>query len=210
MLRADVTRTTFGSRCRQDRRACLRVICGFCSISHEATYVLASIPPLTLLIDERSRLYSRRLESVGSEERAKTIEEWQAQWTRSRKGRWTHRLIPNITPWIERRHREVDYHLTQLLTGHGCFRSYLCWSNNDTSDLCPVCPVAVEDVEHVAFRCPRFTEEREVLHRLFGGPLEPEMLVGFMLETESNWLAVSTFAHSVMTRLRSEERARRR
>ncbi|CAB0044364.1 unnamed protein product [Trichogramma brassicae] len=192
------------------RAACLRVICGFCSISHEATYVLASIPPLTLLIDERSRLYSRRLESVGSEERAKTIEEWQAQWTRSRKGRWTHRLIPNITPWIERRHGEVDYHLTQLLTGHGCFRSYLCWSNNDTSDLCPVCPAAVEDVEHVAFRCPRFTEEREVLHRLFGGPLEPEMLVGFMLETESNWLAVSTFAHSVMTRLRSEERARRR
>ncbi|CAB0037495.1 unnamed protein product [Trichogramma brassicae] len=114
---------------------------------------------------------------VGSEERAKTIEEWQAQWTRSRKGRWTHRLIPNITPWIERRHGEVDYHLTQLLTGHGCFRSYLCWSNNDTSDLCPVCPAAVEDVEHVAFRCPRFTEEREVLHRLFGGPLEPEMLL---------------------------------
>ncbi|CAB0043254.1 unnamed protein product [Trichogramma brassicae] len=94
------------------------------------------------------------------------------------KGRWTHRLIPNITPWIERRHGEVDYHLTQLLTGHGCFRSYLCWSNNDTSDLCPVCPAAVEDVEHVAFRCPRFTEEREVLHRLFGGPLEPEMLLG--------------------------------
>ncbi|CAB0034397.1 unnamed protein product [Trichogramma brassicae] len=152
------------------RRACLRVICGFCSISHEATYVLASIPPLTLLIDERSRRYSRRLESVGSEERAKTIEEWQAQWTRSRKGRWTHRLIPNITPWIERRHGEVDYHLTQLLTGHGCFRSYLCWSNNDTSDLCPVCPAAVEDVEHVAFRCPRFTEEREVLHRLSGVP----------------------------------------
>ncbi|CAB0038687.1 unnamed protein product [Trichogramma brassicae] len=34
------------------RRACLRVICGFCSISHEASYVLASIPPLKLLIDE--------------------------------------------------------------------------------------------------------------------------------------------------------------
>uniref|UniRef100_A0ABD2WMC7 Reverse transcriptase domain-containing protein n=1 Tax=Trichogramma kaykai TaxID=54128 RepID=A0ABD2WMC7_9HYME len=89
------------------RRACLRVICGFCSISHEATYFLASIPPLTLLIDERSRLFLRRLENVESEERAKTIEEWQAQWTCSRKGRWTHRLIPNIIPWIERRHGEV-------------------------------------------------------------------------------------------------------
>ncbi|CAB0042278.1 unnamed protein product, partial [Trichogramma brassicae] len=109
------------------RRACLRVICGFCSISHEASYVLASIPPLELLIDERSRLYHRRLENVGSEERAKTIEKWQAQWARSTKGRWTHRLIPNIIPWIERRHGEANYHhLTQLLltatvaSGHTC------------------------------------------------------------------------------------------
>uniref|UniRef100_A0ABD2WYQ0 Reverse transcriptase domain-containing protein n=1 Tax=Trichogramma kaykai TaxID=54128 RepID=A0ABD2WYQ0_9HYME len=83
------------------RRACLRVIYGFCSISHEVTYVLVSIQQLTLLIDERLRLYLRRLENVESEERAKTIEEWQAQRTRSRKGRWTHRLIPNIFPWID-------------------------------------------------------------------------------------------------------------
>ncbi|CAB0044428.1 unnamed protein product [Trichogramma brassicae] len=143
------------------RRACLRVICGFCSISHEASYVLASIPPLELLIDERSRLYHRRLENVGSEERARTIEKWQAKWARSTKGRWTHRLIPNIIPWIERRHGEANYHLTQLLTGHGCFRSYLCRTNNDTSDRCPACPLAVEDAEHVIFHCPRFAEERE-------------------------------------------------
>ncbi|CAB0044424.1 unnamed protein product, partial [Trichogramma brassicae] len=148
------------------RRACLRVICGFCSISHEASYVLASIPSLKLLIDERSRLYHCRLENVGSEERARTIEKWQSQWARSTKGRWTHRLIPNIIPWIERRHGEVNYHLTQLLTGHGCFRSYLCRTNNDTSDRCPACPLAVEDAEHVIFYCPRFAEERGVLHRL--------------------------------------------
>ncbi|CAB0035447.1 unnamed protein product [Trichogramma brassicae] len=192
------------------RRACLRVICGFCSISHEASYVLASIPPLELLIDERSRLYHRRLENVGSEERARTIEKWQAQWARSTKGRWTHRLIPNIIPWIERRHGEANYHLTPLLTGHGCFRSYLCRTNNDTSDRCPACPLVVEDAEHVIFHCPRFAEERGVLHRLSQGPLEPETLVGFMLDAEPNWLEVSSFAHSVMTRRRVEERARRR
>ncbi|CAB0044421.1 unnamed protein product [Trichogramma brassicae] len=63
------------------RRACLRVICGFCSISHEASYVLSGISPLELLIDERSRPYHRHLENVGSEELARTIEKWQAQWT---------------------------------------------------------------------------------------------------------------------------------
>ncbi|KAL7294245.1 hypothetical protein TKK_0012261 [Trichogramma kaykai] len=63
-----------------------------------------------------------------------------------------------------------------------------------TGDLCPVCPAAVGDVEHIIFCCPRFTEEREVLHHLFGGTMDT--LVGFMLEAESNWMAVSTFAQS--------------
>ncbi|CAB0036727.1 unnamed protein product [Trichogramma brassicae] len=39
------------------RRACLRVISGRPHLSYDATYVLASIPPLALLAVERSRLY---------------------------------------------------------------------------------------------------------------------------------------------------------
>ncbi|CAB0036111.1 unnamed protein product [Trichogramma brassicae] len=41
-----------------------------------------------------------------------------------KKARWTHRLIPNIRVWIERRHGELNYHLTQLLTGHGFFKHH--------------------------------------------------------------------------------------
>ncbi|KAH8267065.1 hypothetical protein KR044_009177, partial [Drosophila immigrans] len=53
------------------------------------------------------------------------LEEWQTRWQTSRKGRWTFELIPNIATWIECQHKELDYHLTQFLTGHGCFREYL-------------------------------------------------------------------------------------
>ncbi|CAB0038178.1 unnamed protein product [Trichogramma brassicae] len=173
------------------RRACLRAICGFRSISHEAVHVLADTPPLVLLVDERSRLYERSREDARggatSDERAKTLEKWQTQWSATTKGRWTHRLIPSIAAWIERRHGEVNYHLTQLLSGHGCFRSYLCRTKNDTSSSCPTCHPTVEDVEHVIFHCPRFTSEREELYRLANGLLEPETIVGFMLENERNW-----------------------
>ncbi|CAB0045308.1 unnamed protein product [Trichogramma brassicae] len=169
------------------RRACLRAICGFRSISHEAVHVLAGTPPLVLLVDERSRLYERSREDARgeatSDERAKTLEKWQTQWSATTKGRWTHRLIPSIAAWIKRRHGEVNYHLTQLLSGHGCFRSYLCRTKNDTSSSCPTCHPTVEDVEHVIFHCPRFTSEREELYRLANGLLEPETIVGFMLET---------------------------
>ncbi|CAB0036616.1 unnamed protein product [Trichogramma brassicae] len=50
------------------RRACLRVIGGRPHVSYEATYVLAGIPPLALLADERARLYSRRREDAKDEE----------------------------------------------------------------------------------------------------------------------------------------------
>uniref|UniRef100_A0ABD2WTJ6 Reverse transcriptase n=1 Tax=Trichogramma kaykai TaxID=54128 RepID=A0ABD2WTJ6_9HYME len=76
--------------------------------------------------------------------------------------------------------------------------------------LVSTCHPAVEDVEHVIFHCPRFTVERDELYRLSNGLLEPKEFVGFILESERNWEATSSFASTVMTRLRSEEKARGR
>uniref|UniRef100_A0ABD2WYI0 Uncharacterized protein n=1 Tax=Trichogramma kaykai TaxID=54128 RepID=A0ABD2WYI0_9HYME len=59
-------------------------------VSYEATYVLAVIPPLVLLVDERARLYSRRREDAEDEERLATLSKWQEAWDRSTKARWTH------------------------------------------------------------------------------------------------------------------------
>ncbi|CAB0044392.1 unnamed protein product [Trichogramma brassicae] len=56
------------------------------------------------------------------------------------KGRWTHRLIPNIAEWVERGHGEVNYYLTQLLSGHGYFKSHSQRYDNTLSALCPACP----------------------------------------------------------------------
>uniref|UniRef100_A0ABD2WAE3 Reverse transcriptase domain-containing protein n=1 Tax=Trichogramma kaykai TaxID=54128 RepID=A0ABD2WAE3_9HYME len=69
------------------RRACLRVIGGRPHVSHEATYVLAGIPPLALLADERARLYGRRQEDAKDEERLATLSRWQEAWDRSTKAR---------------------------------------------------------------------------------------------------------------------------
>ncbi|CAB0039965.1 unnamed protein product [Trichogramma brassicae] len=46
------------------RRACLRVISGRPHISYYAMYVIASVPPLALLADERAPIYQRRPEDV--------------------------------------------------------------------------------------------------------------------------------------------------
>ncbi|CAB0043167.1 unnamed protein product [Trichogramma brassicae] len=130
------------------RRACLRVISGRPHISHDATYVLASIPPLALLADERARIHKRRRQNAKEEERIETLREWQVQWDRSGRGRWTHRLIPKLKVWVERGHGEVDYYLTQLLSGHGFFKQHSQRYDNTQSAQCPACPRVIEDVEH--------------------------------------------------------------
>ncbi|CAB0040553.1 unnamed protein product [Trichogramma brassicae] len=91
---------------RQAEAACLRVIGGRPHVSYEATYVLTGIPPLALLADEQTRLYGRRREDAKDEERLATLSKWQEAWDQSTKARWTHRLIPNIRVWIERKHGE--------------------------------------------------------------------------------------------------------
>uniref|UniRef100_A0ABD2X623 Reverse transcriptase domain-containing protein n=1 Tax=Trichogramma kaykai TaxID=54128 RepID=A0ABD2X623_9HYME len=191
------------------RRACLRVIGGRPHVSYEATYVLAGIPPLALLADERARLYGRRQEDAKDEERLATLSRWQEAWDRSTKARWTHRLIPNIRVWIERRHGELNYHLTQLLTGHGFFKHHSRRYDHNQSAQCPACPSSIENAEHVFYYCPRFNEERERLHSLLHEVMTPENTTRLMLACEPNWLAVASFAYSVVTRLRDEGTDRR-
>ncbi|CAB0030277.1 unnamed protein product [Trichogramma brassicae] len=139
------------------RRACLRVIGGRPHVSYEATYVLAGITPLALLADERTRLYGRRRENAKDEECLATLSKWQEAWDQSTKARWTHRLIPNIRVWIERRHGELNYHFTQLLTGHVFFKHHSRRYDHNHSAQCPVCPSYIENAEHVFYHCPSVT-----------------------------------------------------
>ncbi|CAB0037092.1 unnamed protein product [Trichogramma brassicae] len=154
------------------RRACLRMISGRAQVSYDATYVIASVPPLVPLADERTRIYQRQPEDVKEEERRETLSKWQDRWDRASKGRWAHRLIPNITEWVERGHGEVDYYLTHLPSGHGYFKSHSQRYDNTLSALCPACPITIEDAEHAFFRCPscqpqlaRRTESDTVVRR---------------------------------------------
>ncbi|CAB0028834.1 unnamed protein product [Trichogramma brassicae] len=168
------------------RKACLRAISGRTHVSYDATYVIAGVPPLALLADERARIYHRRLEDVKEEERRETLRRWQDRWDRAPKGRWTHRLIPKIAEWVERGHGEVGYYLTQLLSGHGYFKSHSQRYDNTLSALCPACPSMIEDAEHVFFRCPRFHEERERLQQVLQEEIEPENIIRLILETTGN------------------------
>ena len=135
--------------------------------------------------------------------------EWQQMWDTSTAGRWTHRLIPNISTWIDRKYGDVSHYLTQLLSGHGCFKAYQKRFHLDNDSSCPTCDSETEDARHVFFKCPRFTSDRDKLTKTCHRKITPESLVAVMLVSEENWDAVDEFAASIIKKLRTEERLRR-
>ena len=189
------------------RSSLLRVATAFRTVSYDAVCVIAGMVPISILAKERLRSYLARNGALNVI-RAESITEWQRRWTTSEKGRWTHRLIPQIDRWVYRRHGKVDFYLTQFLSGHGCFRAYLHKFGHDSSPECPACTGVEEDVEHVFFHCPRFLEDRETLERALGERPSRDSIVSLMLESEEKWVAVGIAATNVMKELRHAERQR--
>ncbi|KAH8304870.1 hypothetical protein KR059_003005, partial [Drosophila kikkawai] len=112
-------------------RVCaIRIACSFRTISEDAALVIAGQVPLAKLIRERKEIFAAMQDRRALPSRAelkvaarrRSIENWQSQWDSSSKGRWTYRLIPDIARWVERSHGQVNFYLSQVLSGHGCFR----------------------------------------------------------------------------------------
>lgn len=198
------------------RRSCLRVCSGYRTISMEASSVIAGIIPLEITAKELADIYHTMGKNPNTVkrtlrllERNKSIQKWQRWWDSSTKGRWTHRLIPNIKTWIARNHGEVNYNITQFLSGHGGYRWYLHRFGHDTSPRCPACPSEDETAEHVILSCPRFMDQRRQLESVVGENLTAENVIASMLKSVGNWEAVDKFIEFVNRSLRLAERLRK-
>jgi len=125
-------------------------------------------------VDEVDRTASDR--TIKREERSISIKTWQNRWDWSTKGRWTNRLILDIDRWLQRE-SVLTYHLTQALSGHGCFRHYLNFRNRADDDLC-VYYGEIDTAEHTIFYCMRWDDHRkDVVPFLNGRPPSPTYCV---------------------------------
>ena len=64
-------------------------------------------------------------EAIRQGGRHRLVEKWQARWHGDQSGSWTHRLIPELATWLDRKHGQDGFYLAQALSGHGCFNAYL-------------------------------------------------------------------------------------
>ena len=196
------------------RLTAIRVTSAFRTVSGDAVSVIAGMTPMDIAADEMRRLYKAKCDAemttdVRRREESASMQTWQDRWNSSQKGRWTHRLIPNVEAWKNRKHGEVNFHLTQFLTGHGGYRKYLHRFGHDNSPLCPECGEE-EDAEHVILKCPRFQEERRQLSSTTtNNTIEAEELMQEMLESLEKWNAACSVIKSINEKLRVIERVRR-
>jgi len=200
---------------RAQRRVLLRCVCAYRTVSEAATNVIASTPPADLLAKEREAVYDRRRNPVSpttdDDPRSNTMEAWQERWSTEASGCWTRRLIPDVRPWCARSHgMTTNFHLTQFLSGHGCFGQYLHRIRKLENPGCVDCLAPVDDAEHAFFLCDRWWRRRMELKAEIGDPFTPETAVGRMLESRNNWTAVERFVKEVLTKRETEERERQR
>lgn len=159
------------------RVAAIRSIRAYRTVSTEASMFLAGIPPGDLLALERTRIRDRlevadpteSPKQIRREERAITANGCQARWSRGTSGEWTRRLLPDLKRWWSGSPQPLSFHMTQALTGHGCFRSYLFRMHRASDPRCVYCGHPSDTPEHTLFDCPEWLESRMPVKKFLGG-----------------------------------------
>lgn len=141
---------------RVHNRSAKLVASTFRTVKYDVATLVAGMPPIIELIHEDHRCHERRRATGGApaairkEERAETFRKWQEDWDvlalnpaeTNRFVRWSHRVIPDVERWVARKHGRVNFHLSQVLTGHVFFREYLCSRKFTRSPSCPTASLA--------------------------------------------------------------------
>lgn len=221
LMASGKNRTRLG---RVQRSIALRVIAAYRTTSLVASTLLARIPPLHLMAAARSRTFHRvrdlRETREWSEEAEQDIRQMDEvlllrQWSIYLGDRYfpvartREAILPHLGAWVKRRHGRVAFHLTQLLTGHGCFGTYLCRIGSVASSLCEHCDEGLPDsAEHTLASCSAWNVEREALRSILGDDLALPSIVGRMCARKDCWSAMSRFAVTVMREKERRERAR--
>lgn len=212
------------------RICCLRITCAYRTISGPALQVLAGVVPIDLQVRERAGVYreaqrARRtgggpltdtqMNTIKTQAREDALARWQERWAADDdRGRWTRKLIPNVIQWYKRKHGQVTYHLTQALSGHGCFQAYLNRIGRAESPVCIYCP-EIDGAEHTLYRCPEWSEERRVFMACVGATTNiadttADNMLEIMLCNPEKWDLTVGFITKIIKLKEERERSRKR
>ena len=79
--------------------------------------------------------------------------------------------ILELAIWLDRKHSQVGFYLTQELSGRGCFNAYLKCSKKRDDESCRYCGSLVDNAEHTLFLCARWGVARKAVGQAFNSLL---------------------------------------
>lgn len=185
------------------RTAALRVTSAYRTVSAAAVQMISGMVPIDLQAAERMYIFSLKQNNTFSASclaaaKQETIEKWQLRFNNEKHGRWTAKLIPNANKWVNRPNGEVNYYLTQMLSGHGYFRKYLHKMGKCSTPYCLYeTENCIDDAEHTFFLCKRWSTNREEVESLLG-EITTANLVDKMIKDQESWNAVAKYCEYVL------------
>lgn len=185
------------------RASALRITSAYRTVSAAAVLVIAGTIPIDLKIQEKMKIWKKKkantLEEGDEEEiRQGTLQAWQTRWSGESKARWTTKLLPHLRNWLERKTGDVNYYLTQMLTGHGYFRKYLYKIGKCSTPYCLYEEEdTIDDAEHTFFGCSRWSQKRTELGNVTGS-ITAENLIEIMVGDEKNWRAIAQYCEDIL------------
>lgn len=193
------------------RKILLRVAIAYRTVSTNALHVITDIAPIKITAEERKTLYEAKkqkkdMTAATNATKRKGLEIWQKCWDESKTGEWTKKLIKNVATWVNRPYGQTNYHLTQALTGHGCYQAYLYKYKRTGNPSCRYCNDPLDDVEHTIFKCDAWEAQRRRLRIITNTDIGPNNIIQTMLATTDNWNAVNEYINAVMSKKEEDQR----
>lgn len=205
---------------RLQRSYALRVIGAYRTVSSDAACLLARLPPLDLA-RARKRTFERvaglrlglewsleREREIHKQEEALVLTQWRAYLSgRSIAGvRTRDAILPSFTEWISRKWGCLSFHMTQIMTGHRCFGTYLRRIGKAETDRCAFCTLDIDSAEHTLSEYHVWAAERSSLQLYVGRDCSlPDVIIVISTNREA-WSAFAHFSSQVM---RTKENAER-
>lgn len=203
------------------RELAIRVVAGYRTVSYEVAILLARTPPWMLVARKYQRTYRKikesKLEKTWSKEKEEEIKkEEELEMLKGWKERIEREDLPGprlraaiascFEEWLARRHGGINFHLTQLLTGHGCFRAYLQRIKKVDSAMCIYCEKGIDNEEHTLVECEEWNRERDAMKIVLDSAINLENLVKAICYSQESWRGVNAFAQEVMVRKEEDEK----
>lgn len=208
---------------KPQRAIAQRVARAYRSVGFSAACALAGTPPWELEAWVLARVYewsaqrralgerpvTEEREAVRREAKDAIVLHWTEDLAAAAFGRRTlDALGPVLQGWLERSHGFLSFRLVQVLSGHGCFGSYLHRLGREETPACHDCGAAEDTAQHTLEVCPAWSELRRGLTAVVGQDLSLPGVVNAMLGSEESWAAVASFCEDVISQKEEAERAR--